>query len=317
MEIHSKTEYEEFKSTLPKEFVEHPAFESACDFKVGDFLSNGHSLDVQLSDDKRALYIRTNVKVFRGTEEPHSIINGLDIKLEENGKLTCVQTYGDLYDAVTYYQRRPNARDARSFSQYDSLLSTSYYFTAYDKNGIVTATSIYSKYGWGLNNVRFDNEQEFRNQVFARGWHKPSEWYFDGRPKIPEFSGDAIVSGIVRDPSHPGLATTYVLECSPFGGIAKSSSYRGYVHGEWPDVLRVDHYEQFAEYKGGHWEVRDEYKHYYPGMSVEDLEKMFALQFADALEGSNTKEYGHKQYYALKEMTEKANQRYMSDGRKI
>lgn len=312
MKIRNKEEYEEFKkSTLPKEMVEHPAFREACDWTVSEFFSNGYSIDVELSNDNKSLFVRTNAKVFRGTELPHSVMQGIDITLDNNGGLSKTMTYGELYDAVPYYHRYSQAGNSSlNVNQIDSVLSTSYTHTIYDKNGIVMASSNYYKPDWGLNCQRFDDENKFRSQLFSNGWHKPSEWSIDGRPKIPSFCKDAYIVGTVRDPEHPGLANLYQQEVGYNGMITKTKSYLGCVHGEWPDILRVDHYEVYAELKDGNWEVTDEFKSFYPNMSVEEIKEMLALRFVDALEGSETKKYRSGKYIALKELTAAANAKY-------
>lgn len=312
MKIRNKEEYEEFKrSTLPKEMVEHPAFREACDWTVGGFFSNGYSIDVELSADNKSLFVKTNAKVFRGTDDPHSVMQGIDITLDNNGGLSKTMTYGELYDAVPYYHRYSQAGNSSlNISQIDSVLSTSYTHIIYDKNGIVMASSNYYKSDWGLNCQRFDDENKFRSQLFSNGWHKPSEWSYDGRPKIPHYCKGAYVAGTIRDPEHPGLANLYSQEVGNNGMITKTKSSLGYVHGEWPDILRVDHYEVYAELKDGNWEVTDEFKSYHPNMSVEEIRKMLALRFDDALEGSETKKYRSGKYIALKELTAEANAKY-------
>lgn len=312
MKKRNKEEYEEFKrSTLPKEMVEHPAFREACDWTVGYFFSNGYSIDVGLSDDNKSLFVRTNAKVFRGTEDPHSVMQGIDITLDNNGGLSKTMTYGDLYDAVPYYRRYSQAGNSSlNISQIDSVLSTSYTHIIYDKNGIVMASSNYFKSDWGLNCQRFDDENQFRNQLFSNGWHKPSEWSYDGSPKIPSFCKGAYVTRTIRDPEHPGLANLYSQEVGNNGMITKTKSSLGYVHGEWPDILRVDYYEVYAELKDGNWEVTDEFKSYYPNMSVEEIREMLALRFDEALEKSETKKYRFGKYNVLKELTAAANAKY-------
>ena len=310
MKISSQSEYEEFKRTLPEEMVGHPAFRMACDWKVDDYFSEGLTAEMELSEDKKSLFIRSSVKTYRNDSLPHSVKRGVDIVLEGNGMLSSTETYGELHDAVPYYQAVDSGHRNLSFGQYDSVLSTSYTHKVYDKNGIELSTSNYYKSGWGLTHVRYDDEREFGIQLFSSGFHKPRSWGYDGRPDVPQFSYGANVGGIVRDPVHPGLATLYSYKCGYNGFPEETRTFRAHVHGEWPDVLRVDHYEIFAEYKDGHYEVTDEFKRFYPDMSVEDIEKMEALYFVDALEGSKTKESNYGRYEALRAWTEEANKKY-------
>ena len=313
MRISSQSEYEEFKRTLPEEMVRHPAFIMACDWKVGDFFSDGFIVEMELSEDKRSLFVRSNVKTFKNYRLPHSVQRGVDIVLEGNGMLTSTETYGKLYDAVPYYQNYQTVDSGDrniSFGQYDSVLTTTYTHKVYDKNGIELSTSNYYKPEWGLTRVRYGDEREFEAQLFSNGNHKPSSWSYDGRPILPQLNYGARVGGIVRDPAHPGLATLYNYICGYNGFPKETRTFRAHVHSEFPDVLRVDPYEVFAEYKNGHYEVTDVYKEFYPDMSVEEIEKMEALRFAAALEGSETKRSRHDRYEVLKERTEKANKKY-------
>ena len=236
----------------------------------------------------------------------------VDVKLNERGQMCVTQSFGTLYDANVYYREIPKQRPAYNVT---SVLVSNYSNFIYDSNGIELSYSNYSNGPWNLigYETRFDNEVSFKTQLLSDGFHKPSEWYTNG-PKIPNYHQNARVTGINRTGT-PGIAEVYSYDVDMNGWAKNGTRQLGRIHGEFPEILRVDDWEIFAEYDNskGRFIVTSFYAENYPGKTVDDISKGIAEKQPEILKKSNLCKYmvGNEkmkqQYEDLVEMIDKYN----------
>lgn len=266
-------------------------------FEVDLLFDKSNEIEVFISDDKKEITFVGKNNIVHSDPIPRNEMASLDFTISGRGELEVTKSYGELYEATSYYRGR-NDRPSYNVS---AVLDTTYQHSIYDQNGIEKSYSNYGKYNWGLTGVDYRNSEEFRRQLLALGWHKPRSWSYEG-PELPHYSSDAMVSGTIRNSVHPGIATIYSYEVKGYPGtITNRSTYLAQIHGEYPERLRVDEWGKFAKFENGNWVVYDPY-HVYEGKTIEEIMEDIVINYENVLQTSNTRRYDLEEYNALEQM---------------
>jgi len=298
----------EIEKQIAPEILNNRAFERIFYWETERPLREGLQEDIRVSEDGKKIMMISDVKTLRNVNLPVSKLYAHEIELKDNGNIETTTSYGELYEPNAYYR----TTDKRPSYSVSSVLNTTYSHTVFDKEGIELAHGTYYKFGWGLSDqTRYDDASEFKKQLLSNGYHKPADWLM-GEPKAPMYVGDdTFVVGVNRS-SNPALATTFKYDIEPINKFRKNVEYGcAYVHTEWPERIRIDDYNIFAKNNGtGEYELTEEYKKQYPGLTFDDVMREISLACEQYFEASNTKKSGDGYYEILKERLDKANEQY-------
>lgn len=313
MVIASQEDVKKFFEQMPETLRENPAL-SSLSYRVEEmvrdfgFRHNG-PLEVSISEDGKSARVKdkgSHGEDHRGRYVQTTVV---DYTVADNGNVEMIETHGTQYDARTY---KPSEKEQIPYGT-TVIMDKSYQRTLFDKEGIELAYGYFGMDGWALANETFGNIEEFHKQLLAKGEHMPAQWT-DSGPVLPRHCQDATVSGVTRSPDNPAFATVYskqVDKSFSYPGYTRNDVYLGEVHSEWPDKLRVDHYELFAKYEGGRLQLLEgTYDRDFPGQPLQEIVKNVALRYERALEGSETKRHRSSQYETLKARLEQANAKY-------
>ena len=303
-------------SQLSSELANNKVFRSRIEYEIYRMIENTHEVEVFISENGNKVRFVAGENIVRNDVIPKNTINALDYEIKSDGTLEKLSTYATLYEANSFYAGR---NDRPSFNV-SSVLATSYQRSLYDKNGIETSYSDYSKFGWPLTGVHYTDTKEFRTQVFSPNLHMPREWNLYG-PYDPNYAMGSSVTGTIRDPKYPGLATVYSYDLEGFNAMPKNrKTFLAEIHGEYPERIRVDEWGKFATFEDGEWKVYDPYD-VYGGKTLEEIIIEKVNNYKNVLESSKTHmydRYDSENYYnILKEMVDESIKRVNDEGSKI
>jgi hypothetical protein len=301
MIIRTIKDLEIVKEQLSEQLLNNTVFSKSIEYDIHKMLADCDMLDATISDDGKTVIINSEGKITRDSVSKNEL-SGLKYTLEQDGKLSKNTTYGVLYDADQYYRDRTD----RPFFHASAVLGTFYQHRVFDQDGIEISYSDYSKPAYPLTGVNYYDTKEFKTQLF--GMHMPQEWNLDG-PVNPRFASGGTVSGTLRNPDYPGIATLYRYDLEGLQAFPiNRKSYLAEIHGEYPERLRVDEWGKFATFEDGDWKVYDPYG-VYEGKTIKEIISEKVRQFGEVLDSSNTRMYNNPQYEILKEMADRSVER--------
>jgi hypothetical protein len=268
-------------------------------------LHQGIPLDINVSDDKRSISVVEDIRVDDFGERKTGTIKILDARLMEDESLEVLKSTGSLLNADAYYIKNPELKG----EGVTSVLSTFYERQEFDPEGIEVVRSSYSKTGYPLVGVSYDNEDRLTMELTSEA-HKPS---FDGINVIlPPISNNAIVESVGRMGDNPALAMYMRYQRGP-SDDPQDSTVPAYsiavIESEWPETLRINGTTAFADKKDGEWKVRKD-SIYSSSEGVEECIKNISLEYEYRLERSLSKRHELPEYYVIKERMDETNKQY-------
>jgi hypothetical protein len=313
MIIRTKDEYLKYKAELLPEVKDNRAFITSFEVYVEDMLHQGIPLDVTVTDEGKKMRVIENIRVDNFKNNKDASLKVLDANLMEDNSLEVIRSTGTLTDADLYFDTHKSLKRVEA----KSMLSTFYERQEFDREGIEVIRTNYSKTGYPLKNINYDNELALKEELLSEK-HMPK---FDGSGVIlPEVSNNAVVESYGRVATNPALCMYHRYERGPsdraFDKTPTTFSL-GMVSPDWPEMLRLTSYNVFADRIDGEWKVRK--GTIYEAETFEETIRNVSLGYEDRLEHSMTKRNNLPEYDILKERLLAANKDYklMDEAKKL
>lgn len=308
MKIFDMKQFEQLKGHIAPEILNNPAFSNGILWKIENYLDDAHEADIEISEDGKKVVIYPGlIDCTHYFRVPSSRIAFMEIELTEDGMIRFEDGHAVCYDEKAYREHLNQPYDTTIKVNFNPGYECYYY----DSCGIEMSHHTYGKGDWGLTGVRYDDLSSLRIQLLAKGFHRPRTWtHLFGADTQVQFDADAFKTDTVRSYEHPCIIDITEQKCSG-GFIIETHSKKAHIHYEYPaEIIRIDHYDIFAESNGSRFVPTEDYRRYYGDISYEDLLIIQMEHSIDGLDGSKTREWHPEMYEELRRRTVEANKEH-------